>query len=68
MLFADAHHVQFETPNCAMVILSTSTPPAPQKVRGQAGGTEGIVLIEAQDLEVDIEHAEISSEPNIYTS
>ena len=68
MLFADAHHVEFETPSCAMVIPSISTPPAPQKVREQAGGMEDILLIEARDLEVVIEHAEISSESNIYTS
>ena len=68
MLFADAHYVEFETPSRAMVIPLTSTPPAPQKVRGQTGGTEGIALIGARDLEVDIEHAEISPGPNIYIS
>ena len=67
MVFADAHHTEFETPSCTMVIPSTSTPLAPQKVRGQADCTEGIALIEARDLEADIQHAEISSEPNIYT-
>ena len=68
MVFVDAHHVEFETPNWAMVIPSTSTPSAPQKVQGQADCTEGITMIEARDLQVDIQHAEISSEPNIYTS
>ena len=66
--FVDSYHVEFETPNWAMVIPSTSTPPVPQKVRRQGDCMEGTALMEAWDLKANIQHAKISPEPNIFTS
>lgn len=68
MVFADAHHMEFETPSCAIVDPSTATLLAPHKVRGQGRAHERIAFIEARNLEADIQHASISPEPNIYTS